>query len=151
MITQFDETRWPELTAFRQACLDGRTEVMEAIAARGHDWYGNENPDASSMQQLSLTFQAQHWASENELDRLRDLVGHEPWVVNQPWTAQGWLPITQACSHGERPMFEFLLSVGADPTLEVGDPDDRGTVVDMARYSGHNDLATWLQSVIDER
>ena len=78
------------------------------------------------MQKLALVYRAQYHASENHVTELIDLVATELWVVNQPWTAQGWLPITQAaCARGGRETIEFLLSAGADLTLLVGDLDDQ--------------------------
>ena len=101
------------------------------------------------MPQLALMFQAQYHARENNLQALRELVSKEPRVLNQPWTAQGWLPITQAVStHGDRGLVEYMIEAGADLTLLVGDRDDRYSVPDMARYGGHERLAAWLDAQI---
>ena len=151
MQTQFDETRWPDLTRFRAACLADRYHEMQAIADKNHDWYPNENPDGISMPKLARVYQAQYFAGTNDLAGLQDLLEKDPWVINYPWTAQGWLPITQAAgSHGDRTLIKYLLQMGADPSLEVGSPDDRATVVEMARMGGHEDLANWLEDIIDE-
>ena len=70
-----------------------------------------------------------------------------PWTVNCRWTEQGWLPLSQAASsHGDRAMIELLLDNGADPSLSVGSPDDRATIVEMARYGKNPDIADWLPS-----
>ncbi|WP_189517652.1 ankyrin repeat domain-containing protein, partial [Cerasicoccus arenae] len=70
---------------------------------------------------------------------------------NAPWTAQKWLPITQAAgAHGNRELIEFLLEAGADPTAIVGDLSDSATVVEMARFGKNEDLAVWLESQIAE-
>ena len=104
------------------------------------------------MPRLALTFQAQYHATVNDLQALQELVSREPWVLNEPWTAQGWLPITQAVStHGDRRIVEYMIEAGADPTLTVGDPDARSTVPDMARAGGHAALAEWLDGQISER
>ena len=149
MKLDFDETRWPELSAFRKACLANRFDEMEDIASRTHEWYANENPEDRSMPQLALIFQAQYHANTNNPQALRELVSREPWVLNQPWTAQGWLPITQAASiHGDRRLVEYMIEAGADLSRMVGDPDERCTVPDMARYGGHDELAVWLDEQI---
>ena len=149
MNLDFDETRWPELSAFRKACLANRFDEMEDIASRTHGWYENENPEDRSMPQLALIFQAQYHANTNNPQALRELVSREPWVLNQPWTAQGWLPITQAVStHGDRRLVEYMIEAGADPSRMVGDPDERCTVPDMARSGGHDELAVWLNEQI---
>jgi len=146
MQLDFDENRFPELSRFRKACLDNRFEEMAEIASRSHGWYANENPEGHSMARLATIFQAQYHANVNDRQALEDLVAREPWVLNQPWTAQGWLPISQAVStHGDRRLVEYMIEAGADPTLLVGDPDDRATMPDMARYGGHEDLAVWLE------
>ena len=151
METRFDERKWPDLTRFREACLADRYEEMQRIADRGHHWYPNENPLGLAMQKLALVYRAQFHASENSEAELKELVASEPWVVNHPWTAQGWLPITQAaCAHGDRQTIELLLSAGADLTLLVGDPDDQATAASMAESGGHAQLAEWLQGLIDE-
>ena len=152
MTTQFDETQWPDLTRFRDACLANDTAEMQRIADLNHEWYANENPKGLPMDRLASIFRAQWFAAENDLGGLRLVLAEHPWTVNEPWTAQEWLPITQAAgSHGDRVMVEFLLDSGADPALMVGDPDERGTVPEMARYGGHAELADWLEEVIRRR
>ena len=75
-----------------------------------------------------------------------------PWIINKPWTAQGWLLITQAAStHGKRLIVEYLLDKCADPTLSVGDSDDRTTVVEMARSGNNHELAESLEQIVNDR
>ncbi len=151
-VTKFDEKKWPDLTRFREACLAEHYSEMEEIAQKNHHWYANENPDNLSMENLAKIYQAQNYASENEKENLKELAVREPWVVNHPWTAQRWLPITQAtCSHGDKGMIELLLEMGADPTLIVGDPGEEGNVVDMARWAENEELAHWLEEIIEAR
>ena len=148
---QFDEEKWPELTAFRDACLVNDHDKMRQIATRNHHWYENENPHDLPMEKLANIYQAQWYALKGDLDSLQRVVDAHPWTVNEPWTAQGWLPIAQAAfTHGAREVIEYLLDSGADPTLSVGSPDDRATIVEMARYGGNNELADWLEKIIDE-
>jgi hypothetical protein len=150
MQLEYDETQWPQLGRFRQACLAESLDEMNAIAGAGFHWYANENPAQLPMSQLAKVFQAQHLASENSLEQLQELIDANPWLVNHPWTSQRWLPITQACAHGDREMFKYLLAKGADPNLLVGDQDEEGNVVDMARYGGNHELATWLEGMIGD-
>lgn len=149
MNLEFDPQKLPELSVFRKACLAERYQVMSDIAARAHHWYSNENPQGVPMEKLARTFQAQYYSSMGDVSQLQGLIQREPWVVNEPWTAQGWLPITQAAStHGDRAVIDVLLDAGADVSLIVGDPDDQASVPDMARAGGHADLAKFLQSLL---
>jgi hypothetical protein len=145
---EFDEQTYPGLSAFRKACLADRYAEMISTAAKKHRWYENENPNATPMERLAKTFQAQYHASCGRIDELRDLIALEPWVVNEPWTAQGWLPITQAASaHGDRPVINLLIKAGADLSLMVGDASDRASVPEMARISGRGELADYLDGL----
>ena len=65
MQLDFNEARWPELSAFRKACLANRFNEMGEIASRSHEWYANENPENSAMPRLALIFQAQYCANVN--------------------------------------------------------------------------------------
>ncbi|MYB49740.1 MAG: hypothetical protein F4X72_10835 [Dehalococcoidia bacterium] len=152
MRIEVDEGRWPDLTRFRKACLADDVETMQEIVRKEPEWYPNNNPRYLEMADLAKIFQAQHYSSENDLENLRAVLEAAPWTVNQPWTAQEWLPITQAaCSHGDRKLIEFLLDVGADPTLTVGGPGQEATVPEMARWGGNDELAEWLEEVFEHR
>lgn len=147
--TEFDEDNWPDLTCFRRACLARDFTLMRTIAEKKHPWYENENPDGLPMEVLASIAQAQHFAAKNEKEALRRLVESEPWVLNHPWTAQRWLPISQAAaSHGDKGMIELILELGGDPCRAVGDVGDEGSIPDMARWGGHESLAQWLDGVI---
>lgn len=147
-VTQFDEKQWPDLTAFRNACLNEHINEMQRISDLAHHWYENENPKGIEMSELAKVFQAQHYAAENNLQALKTVIKDHPWTINYPWTAQRWLPITQAAyAHGDRTMINFLLDSGADPTLLVGPPDDLCNLCDMARHGGHKNLASELESI----
>lgn len=149
---QFDEEKWPELAAFRDACLADDHAEMQRIAAHNHHWYENENPNGLPMQELARIFQAQWYAQTGDLESLQQVVDANPWTANRTWTAQGWLPLSQAVStHGRQDVVEYLLEKGADPTLSVGSPDDRATIVEMARYGENIQLTDWLQTIIKER
>ena len=152
MTLKFDEKKWPDLTKFRDACIADDFDEMRRIASLNHHWYKNENPDDLPMEDLARIFQVQWYAGENDLGSLQQVVERFPWTVNYPWTAQGWLPLTQAASlHGNREMVEYLLSCGADPTLSVGDLDERATVPEIARSGKNDELAEWLEQIIDAR
>lgn len=124
---------------------------MKRIASRNHHWYGNENPEDLPMEELANIFKAQWYTLVDDLDALKRVVELHPWTINKPWTAQGWLPITQAAStHGDRLIIQYLLNKGADLTLTVGDFNDRATVVEMAHSGNNHELANWLQQLVDE-
>lgn len=150
MQLEFDDCRWPKLTKFRKACLTNRFHEMEEISMLGFEWYFHENPDGILMHKLALIFQTQYHANENNLLQLQELITSDPWLVNQPWTSAGWLPITQAVvDHGSRDMIRYLIDAGADLTLMVGHEGERQTVPDMARYGGHDEIASWLEGLIN--
>ncbi len=152
MQLDFDETQWPDLTAFRKACLADDLSTMRSIATKQHDWYEVDNPKGMELEKLAKVFQAQYHAACGNLDELKALVESDPWVVSYPWTAQQWLPISQAtCSPESRPVIEFLLEKGADPCSMVGDPSERTSIPDVARNSGQNELADWLDQIIETR
>ena len=151
MTPQLDEKQWPELTKFRDACLFDDYAQMLKIASRNHHWYANENPECLPMEKLASIFKAQWYSQVNDLDSLKRIVELHPWTVNTPWTAQGWLPITQAAStHGSRQIIEYLIEQGADLGLTVGEPDDRASIVQMAQYGNNPELAEWLQQLVDD-
>ena len=54
MKLDFDEVQWPELSAFRRACLANRFDEMAEIATRSHAWYANENPGNRPMPQFGI-------------------------------------------------------------------------------------------------
>ena len=74
MITQFDESQWPDLTKFRDACLDDLCGEMFRIAELAHHWYQNENPESISTEKLSRIFQVQNCSSENNLQQLEKVI-----------------------------------------------------------------------------
>lgn len=134
MQIEFDEKRWPDLTRFRKACLADDVETMTEIVQKEHDWYHNENPGALSLDDLAKLYQAQHYSSEGDLEKLKHLQRTATWVLNHPWTAQKWLPLSQAvCSTKNRTVVQFLLDHGADPQAIVGDPGEKASIPDMAR------------------
>ena len=149
MNLDFDQAMWPDLTAFRKAALASDISTMGSIAAKQHDWYEVENPKGIKLVKLARVFQAQYHAACGNLDELRALVESEPWVIDHPWTSQEWLPISQAVGAAHRPVIEFLLDKGADPCAMVGDPSETKSIPDVARYGGHNELAKWLDQVIE--
>lgn len=149
MAGNWDKEQWPELDEFRAACLASNYPEMERIAAKAYDWYPNENPENLAMRELASIYQAQWYALSDDLEALQHVIEAYPWTINKPWTRQGWLPITQAAStHGSQAMIEYLIEQGADPTLSVGSPDDRATVVEMARLGKNPKLSGWLNEVI---
>ena len=105
---QFDEKQWPELTKFRNACLEDDHNAMQQIADRKYHWYQNENPADLTMDVISNIFKTQWYALTEDLDSLRAA------VESNPWTARAWLPISQAAStHGNKVILQYLLDKGA--------------------------------------
>lgn len=145
---QFDEEKWPDLTAFRGACLGSDVDTMSQIAAKGHDWYENENPGALDLSQLSRIFRAQHFAAQGDLASLRELVCRWPDVINLPWTAQAWRPLSQAVYAGHADVVEYLLANGADPKAEIGGPGQETTIAEAAGDSGNERVRYLLSQAI---
>ena len=132
MDLEYDEERWPGLSAFRKACLRSDVATMKDLAARGHEWYENENPSARSAAKLSDIFKVQHFASEGDLPCLTEMIEANPGLVNEPWTAQRWRPLSQAVQAGHSHVVEYLLAKGADPFAMIGDVEEEISIVDFA-------------------
>lgn len=147
MHLDFDEAQWPGLSAFRQACLSNDISQMQEIAGQGHHWYSTENPDGIALERLAVMFQWQYHAAISDCDTIAELHARAPWGLNEPWTAQGWLPITQATANpGDGfDALRLLLKLGADPLKEAGDPGERIDAAGSARYAGNPGLAAWLE------
>ena len=123
---------------------------MNRIAARNHHWYENENPENLPLAELAHVYQAQWYAQIENLGALKQVVESHLWTVNQPWTAQCWLPVIQAAfTHGNRKIIGYLVDQGADLSLLVGAPDDRASIVEMARYGNNHELANWLEEIME--
>ena len=132
MDLEYDEERWPGLSAFRKACLRSDVASMKDIADRGHEWYVNENPTSGPTARLADVFKAQHFASEGDLPCLTDLIDANPGLVNEPWTAQRWRPLSQAVQAGHSHIVEYLLARGADPFAMIGNVEEEISIVDFA-------------------
>ena len=78
-------------------------------------------------------------ASKN-LDIVRAVLeaGADPNATQQ----QGFRPMHEPGSSGNRALAELLMQHGADPTLKN---DDGKTTIDYARDKGHTEFATWLE------
>ena len=82
-----DDANWPDLAAFRRACLAEQFDQMQRITDTLHYWYCNENPQGLDMAQLAKIFQAQHYARENDPQGLKRVIAGDAWTVNYPRTA----------------------------------------------------------------
>ena len=136
---EYDEKRWPELAAFRKACFRDDFAKMGEIAASGHDWYENENPTGLPFEKLADIFRAQTFASEGDLPALRELIESESWLVNEPWTAQKWRPLSQAIQGNHEQVVGYLLSKGADPLAVIGGPGEEETSIKVFANSEYCD------------
>ena len=52
-------------------------------------------------------------------------------------------------NHGNRKIIGYLVDQGADLSLLVGAPDDRASIVEMARYGNNHELANWLEEIME--
>ena len=86
------------------------------------------------MAELARVYQAQWYAQIENLGALKQVVESHHWAVNQPWIARCWLPVSQvALNHGNRKIIGYLVDQGTGLSLLVGAPDDRASIVEMAR------------------
>jgi ankyrin repeat protein len=133
---------WDNLFAFRDAALRGDLIAMQDVLARDSSFLAMENPDGLPLPYLAKTYQIQTFAREGPIGKVRGLVGEEPRVVRQPWTAQGWLPLSQAVWGNQLGIVKFLLASGAsgdDRIIEGG-----GTVLQMAAELDRLEIARLL-------
>lgn len=104
------------------------------------------------MADLTDVYQTQWNAQIENLGALKQVVGHHRWAASQAWTAQCCLPVSQAAfTLGNRKIIWYLFDQGADLSLEVGMPDDRTFIVEMARYGDSHELTNRLKEIMENR
>ena len=137
MYLDYDESSFPGLARFRRALLADDLATAEAIARENPDWYAMENPDdALSLAELARRFRAQHYASEGLVGELAALLADDPSLIDAPWTAQNWRPLSQAATYGHLSMVEWLLDRGADVDARIDIPPDDVTIREYVADSG---------------
>lgn len=109
------------------------------------EWLLGQGADPNLAAQNSMAVRPIHSAAaiRNPADALasvRLLVAYGAQVnVSQQG---GWTPLHQAADHGNQPLVEFLLQVGADRTAKSS---DGRTPAEMAAEKGFNELAVLLR------
>src|SRR6185369_4133797 len=74
--------------------------------------------------------QLQTAAREGPLARVRQLIDENPRLIRQPWTTQGWLPLSQAVWGHRLDAVRLLLERGASGDDRIA--EGGGTVLQMA-------------------
>jgi uncharacterized protein len=116
------------------AAFFGHLEAVQTLIAAGADIHAAaKNP---------FKVQAIHAAvASKNLDIVRAVLeaGADPNAAQQ----QGFRPMHESGSSGNRALAELLMQHGADPALKN---DDGKSTIDYARDKGHTEFATWLDS-----
>lgn len=116
------------------AAFFGHLEAVNLLIAAGADIHAAaKNP---------FKVQAIHAAvASKNLDIVRAVLdaGADPNAAQQ----QGFRPMHESGSSGNRALAELLMQHGADPTVKN---DDGKSTIDFAREKGHTEFATWLES-----
>ena len=122
--------QWDNLNTFRDAAMRDDLDGMLEAVGRDSSFMAMENPDNLPLAYLAKTYQIQTCAREGPIEKVRQLVIQDSRLVRQPWTSQGWLPLSQAVWGNQLEIVRLLLNHGArgdDRIIEGG-----GTVLQMA-------------------
>ena len=122
--------QWDNLFAFRDAAMRDDIAGMRQWAARDSSILKMENPTKLPLEYLAKVYQLQTFAREGPIERVRQLVQEDARLIRQPWTRQGWLPLSQAVWGDHLEIVKLLLAQGAsgnDRIIETG-----GTVLQFA-------------------
>src|SRR5689334_6286632 len=104
--------------------------AMRDVLARDSSFIAAENPTNLPLDYLAKTYRIHTAAREGPIEKVRQLAAEDPRLVRQPWTDQGWLPLSQAVWGDQLDIVRLLLAHGAsgdDRIAETG-----GTVLHMA-------------------
>ena len=116
--------------------------AMRDVLSRDLSFMAMENPANLPLEYLARSYQLQTAAREGPIEKVRQLINQDPRLIRQPWTAQGWLPLSQAVWGNQLEVFKMLLAHGAsgdDRIIEVG-----GTVLQMAAELDRLEMARLL-------
>ena len=136
--------QWDSLFAFREAAMRDDLPAMREMLARDSSFLAAENPDDLPLEYLAKTYQLHTLAREGPIEKLRALIDDDPRLIRQPWTSQGWLPLSQAVWGNQPETVRLLLSRGAsadDRILEGG-----GTVLQMAADMDRVEMARMMMN-----
>jgi ankyrin repeat protein len=134
--------QWDNLFAFRDAAMRDDLAAMRAVLARDSSFMPDENPADLPLEFLAKLHQIQTAAREGPIDTVRRLIEEEPRLARQPWTTQGWLPLSQAVWGDQPETVKLLLAHGArgdDRIAETG-----GTVLQMAAELDRVEMARMM-------
>ena len=131
--------QWDNLFAFRDAAMRDDVAGMREVLTRDSSFIADENPGGLPLDYLAKTYQVHTAAREGPVERVRQLIDEDPRLIRQPWTTQGWLPLSQAVWGSQLETVRLLLARGAcgdDRIAEGG-----GTVLQMAAELDHVEMA----------
>jgi hypothetical protein len=132
-------SQWDNLFAFRDAAMRDDLDGMREVLARDSAFMTTENPDDLQLPYLAKTYQIQTYAREGPIEKVRQLAEQDRRLVRQPWTSQGWLPLSQAVWSDQQEIVKLLLGYGAsgdDRIIEGG-----GSVLQMAAEMDRVEIA----------
>jgi hypothetical protein len=121
---------WDNLFAFRDAAMRGDLLAMRDVLARDSSFIADENPHGLPLDYLARTYQVQTAAREGPIERVRQLIDQDARLIRQPWTRQGWLPLSQAVWGNQLETVRLLLARGASGDDRIA--EGGGTVLQMA-------------------
>ncbi len=136
--------KWDTLFAFRDAAMRNDIPEMARIVADDQSFIDHENPDRLPMSYLAKVIQLHTLIQRGESEGVRALIEETRQLINEPWTSQGWLPLTQAAIPPDATIFDMLVNCGADLK---GRAQGGYTVLHSAAYYGNVAVA---RQVLDQ-
>jgi len=130
---------WDNLFRFRDAAMRDDVDGMHAAVARDPGFIAAENPNNLPLPLLAKVYQVQTFAREGPIEKLRQLITDNPALIREPWTTQGWLPLSQAVWGNQLQAVRLLLNSGASGDDVIA--EDGGTVLQMAAELDRVDMA----------
>jgi hypothetical protein len=136
--------QWDNLFAFRDAAMRDDIAAMREVLSRDSSFTTTENPDNLPLEFLAKLYQLQTCSREGPIEKVRQLIDEDPRLIRHPWTAQGWLPLSQAVWGNQLEIVRLLLDHGAsgdDFIAEIG-----ASVLQMARELDRLQIVLLIES-----
>src|SRR5213594_2931786 len=105
--------KWDSLFAFRDAAMRDDIGSMRDVLARDRSFMPMENPENLPLEFLAKLYQIQTCSREGPIEKVRQLLLDDPRLIRQSWTAEGWLPLSQAVWGNQLEIVKLLLDSSA--------------------------------------